>query len=71
MEKRLNYFVVFVRDTDDFEWRVFETTGKEYAVEIFKGLVIPPEYDRKELRATEESGDTHLSYEVLESVPMA
>ena len=50
---------------------MFETTGKEYAVEIFKGLVIPPEYDRKELRATEESGDTHLSYEVLESVPMA
>ena len=66
----MNYFIVFVRDNDDFEWCVFETTGEEYAVRIFDGLVIPPEYDRKELRVTKEPIDTHLSYEVIKSVPM-
>lgn len=70
MGKR-NYFIAFVRNEDNFDWCVFETTDYEYAHRIFEGVAIPPEYDKKELRVTDEPIDTYLSYEVLECAPMA
>ena len=61
--KQMNYYIAFVR-SDGFEWAVIESTEYRYINTLFDNLTPPPEY-HKELRATTEDIDTHLSYEVI------
>lgn len=59
----MNYFICFIGD-DEFDWCVFDTTNKNYALRVYEDLVPPPEY-YKELRCTKEPIDTYLSYDIL------
>ena len=59
----MNYFIAFVRD-DEFEWCVFRTTDKDYAIKVFEDLDAPPEYTA-ELRCTTEDIETYKSYDVM------
>lgn len=59
----MSYFIAFIRD-DDFEWCVFETMNRKYAISVFEDMSAPPEY-RMELRATTEPVETYRTYEVI------
>lgn len=59
----MNYYIAFINKSG-FDWCVMESTNKDYITAVFDNLTPPPEYT-KELRATPESIDTHLIYEVI------